>query len=864
VDAESQQTGESIVAGVRNLTEVEAAERARLLEVTGYVISLNLTDGSGNPGGTTFRSTTEVTFRCTEPGAQTFIEVAAAGLRSAVLNGSPVDTTDWSAEKGLTLTGLAADNTLIVDADFAYSASGQGMQRSVDPVDKEIYLYSQFETADAQRVFACFDQPDLKSVFTWHATVPAHWKVISNMPAATADDAGPGAKTVHFTPSARMSTYITALCAGPYHEVRDSHDGIDLGAYCRASMARYMDADELFLITKQGFDFFHEQFGVRYPLPKYDQLWVPDFNAGAMENFGCVVHAEAHYIFRSQVTDYEYEQRANTILHELAHMWFGDLVTMRWWNDLWLNESFAEWASHWCNTNATRFTDAWTTFLSVRKNWGYRQDQLSSTHPVYCEMPDLEAVEVNFDGITYAKGASVIKQLVAYVGLDSFLAGLRAYFAKHAWSNATFDDLLTELESASGRELRKFAAQWLETAQVNTLRPLVEIGPDGSYTSVVVRQEAPAAYPTLRTHRIGVGLYDLHGDRLVRRDLLEIDVSGERTEIPALAGVPAADVLLLNDDDLTYAKLRLDERSMATVVEHIAGFESSLARALCWAAAWDMTRDAELAARDYVALVRHGLPAERDINLSTATLRQAASTLTMYADPRWAPTGWAGLAETARTSLYAAEPGSGFQLAWARAFISAARSDAELALLRGWLEGTAVPAGLTIDTELRWSLLEALAAMGAATEEEIEAELSGDRTASGEREAALAHALIPTPENKARVWAELTAAEELPNWLHRSLLQGFQHPTQVALTAPYAPKFFEVVDAVWARSDSEPAQEFVMLAYPAYQISEETVALTDAWLATDGHPASLRRLVAEGRDGVLRALKAQAKDTPQP
>ena len=849
------------MAGVRNLTQVEAAERARLLEVTGYDIALDLTDGSGNPGDATFRSTTEVTFRCTEPGAQTFVEVAAASLRSAVLNGVPVDTSGWSAENGLTLTGLAAENSLIVDADFAYSASGQGLQRSVDPVDKETYLYSQFETADAQRVYACFDQPDLKSVFTWHATVPAHWKVISNMPADTQVPAGPGTKTVHFTPSVRMSTYITALCAGPYHEVRDEHDGIGLGAYCRASMAQYMDADDLFLVTKQGFDFFHEQFGVRYPLPKYDQLWVPDFNAGAMENFGCVTHAEAHYIFRSQVTDFEYEQRANTILHELAHMWFGDLVTMRWWNDLWLNESFAEWASHWCNTQATRFTDAWTTFLSVRKNWGYRQDQLSSTHPVYCEMPDLEAVEVNFDGITYAKGASVIKQLVAYVGLDSFLAGLRAYFRRHAWGNATFDDLLTELETASGRELRKFAAQWLETAQVNTLRPEIEIGADGAYTSVVVRQEAPAAYPTMRTHRIGVGLYDLRGDRLVRRDLLELDVTGERTEIPALTGVPAADVLLLNDDDLTYAKLRLDERSMATVVQHIAGFDSSLARALCWAAAWDMTRDAELAARDYVALVRSGLPAERDINLTTATLRQAGATLTMYADPEWAPEGWAGLADTARTALFAAEPGSGFQLGWARTFIGAARSDADLAMLRGWLDGTGTPPGLTIDTELRWSLLEALAAMGPATDEEIGEELDSDRTASGEREAALARALLPTVENKARVWTELTGDAELPNWLHRSLLQGFQHPTQVALTAPYAPKFFDAVGGVWARSDSEPAQEFVMLAYPAYQVTEETVRLTDEWLARDGHPASLRRLVAEGRDGVLRALKARAKDT---
>jgi aminopeptidase N len=844
-----------IVAGVRNLTQVEAAERARLLEVSGYDIALDLTDGSGNPGEQTFRSITEVRFRCTEPGAETFIEVAAAGIRSAVLNGEPVDASGWSAEKGLTLTGLAAENTLVVDADFAYSASGQGLQRSVDPVDGEVYLYSQFETADAQRVFACFDQPDLKSVFTWHAKVPAHWTVVSNMPVQRRDDDG-----VHFATSVRMSTYITAVCAGPYHEVRDSHDGIELGAYCRASMAQHLDADNLFLITKQGFDFFHEQFGVRYPLPKYDQLWVPDFNAGAMENFGCVTHAEAHYIFRSQVTDYEYEQRANTILHEMAHMWFGDLVTMRWWNDLWLNESFAEWASHWCNTGATRFTDAWTTFLSIRKNWGYRQDQLSSTHPVYCEMPDLEAVEVNFDGITYAKGASVIKQLVAYVGLDAFLAGLRAYFGKHAWGNATFDDLLTELESASGRELRKFAAQWLETAQVNTLRPRVEIGADGRYAGVVVQQEAPAAYPTLRTHRIGVGLYDLDGDRLVRRDRLELDVSGEQTEIAALSGVPAADVLLLNDDDLTYAKLRLDERSMATVVQHIAGFESSLARALCWAAAWDMLRDAELAARDYVALVCSGLPAERDINLTTATLRQAQTALTMYADPAWAPQGWAQLAATAKAGLAAAEPGSGFQLAWARAYLGSSRSHEDLAVLRGWLDGTGVPDGLTVDTELRWSLLAALAAQGAATDEEIGRELDGDRTASGEREAAYARALLPTLENKARVWARLTGGEDLPNWLHRSLLQGFQHSTQVELTAPYAAKFFEVVDEVWKRSDSEPAQEFVMMAYPAYQVREETVDATDAWLAGDGHNPSLRRLVAEGRDGVLRALKARRKD----
>ncbi|KXK59712.1 aminopeptidase N [Micromonospora rosaria] len=847
--------------GVRNLTQVEATERARLLDVTGYDIRLDLSTAVLAAEGRTFRSVTEVRFRCTEPGAGTFIEVAADAVRSATLNGTPVDLSDWSAEKGLTLTGLAAENVLVVDADFAYSSSGQGLHRTVDPVDGETYLYSQFETADAQRVYACFDQPDLKSVYTWQATVPAHWRVVSNMPVVREEVAGEQTKTVHFAESARMSTYITALCAGPYHEVRYTHDGLDLGYFCRASMAEHLDADELHLITTQGFDFFHEQFGVRYPLPKYDQLWVPDFNAGAMENFGCVTHAESHYIFRSQVTDFEYEQRANTVLHELAHMWFGNLVTMRWWNDLWLNESFAEWASHWCNTHATRFTDAWTTFLSLRKNWGYRQDQLSSTHPVYTEMPDLEAVEVNFDGITYAKGASVLKQLVAYVGIEPFLAGLRSYFGKHAWGNATFDDLLSELEAASGRELRKFAAQWLETAQVNTLRPEVTIADDGTYQQVLVRQEAPAGYPTLRTHRIGVGLYDLTDGRLVRRERLEVDAAGDRTELDVLRGRPAADVLLLNDDDLTYAKLRLDERSMATVVQHIAGFESSLARALCWAAAWDMVRDAELAARDYVALVLAGLPAETDINLVTATLRQAASTLTFYADPAWAPTGWAELARTAKVALAQAEPGSGFQLAWARGYLAAARSPEDLAVLRGWLEGRGAPEGLTVDTELRWSLLGALVANGAAGAAEIEAELARDRTASGEREAAYAHALVPTAENKAAVWAQLTGPEALPNWRNRALLQGLSHPAQVELTAPYRERYFAAVGQVWASRDSEPAQEFAQLAYPTYLVEEETVAATDAWLAGEGHPAPLRRLVAEGRDGVLRALKARARDT---
>ncbi|GAA1415206.1 aminopeptidase N [Catellatospora coxensis] len=847
------------MTGTRNLSQTEAADRARLLDVNSYDISLDLTDGAGNPGDGTFRSVTTVKFTATQPGAGTFIEVAASKVLRAELNGAALDTSAWTAETGLVLPQLAEQNTLVVEADFPFSQQGQGLHRAVDPADKEVYLYSQFETADAQKVFACFDQPDLKSVYTWHAVVPKHWKVVSNAPIGSVTTEGFG-KTVHFEQSARMSTYVTALCAGPYHEERTTHDGIDMGVYCRASMAEHLEADELFEITKQGFDFFQTQFGVRYPLPKYDQLWVPEFNAGAMENFGCVTHADASYIFRSEVTDFEREQRANTILHELAHMWFGDLVTMRWWDDLWLNESFAEWASHWCNAEATRFSDAWTTFLSLRKNWGYGQDQLSSTHPVYCDMPDVDAVEVNFDGITYAKGASVIKQLVAYVGIDAFVTGLRSYFKQHAWGNATFGDLLSALEAASGRELRDFAAAWLETAQVNTLRPVVEIAKDGTYRQVTVVQTAPESHPTLRPHHLAVGLYDLVDGSLVRRERIETDVAGAETVLAELAGKKAADVLLLNDDDLTYTKLRLDERSLATVVGNLSGFDSSLARALCWAAAWDMVRDAEMPARDYVALVTNALPGERDINLVTATLRQVQLVLTQYADPAWAPTGWAKLADTAKAALAVAEPGSGFQLAWSRAYISAARGSADLAVLQGWLTGTGVPEGITIAGELRWQLVQCLVANGGVDPSVIQAEHDADRTASGDIGAALAYALIPTPENKAAVWTELTGPTALANWRNRALIQGFQHPAQTELTAPYTPRFFAEVAGVWAARDSEPAQEFTVLAYPVLDVSPQTVSAAEAWLAEEGHPAPLRRLMAEGNDRVLRALKARAKD----
>ena len=557
-------------------------------------------------------------------------------MHEITLNGAKLDTFDAYKDNRIALGGLQADNELRVHAEMPYSHTGEGLHRFVDPVDQRVYLYSQFEVPDARRVYTTFEQPDLKSVFTFNVTAPAHWTVVSNAPTPEPEDLGDGKGLWRFPTTERMSTYITALVAGEYHRVDDVYDGkhgtIELGHFCRQSLAEHLDHEALNKITKQGFAFFEDAFDFPYPFGKYDQLYVPEYNMGAMENAGAVTYRD-EYLPRSRQTYSFYEQRANTVLHEMAHMWFGDLVTMKWWDDLWLNESFAEWASHHAMVQATEFTEAWTGFTNARKNWAYRQDQLPSTHPIAADNHDLEAVEVNFDGITYAKGASTLKQLVAWVGIDEFLVGLRDYFKAHAFSNSEFSDLLGSLEKTSGRELDSWAHEWLQTSGVNTLAPQFEVGEDGAYTSFGVAQTAAPEFPTLRRHRIGVGLYDLDGDHLVRRTSLEIDVQGDLTDVPELVGQRQPDLLLLNDGDLTYAKIRLDERSLATAVESIDKVDDSLARALLWGAAWDMTRDAEMTATDFVRLVLRGIGAETD---STAVERfptYAQLVVNYYSDP---------------------------------------------------------------------------------------------------------------------------------------------------------------------------------------------------------------------------------------
>jgi aminopeptidase N len=843
-----------------NLTRTDARARYELLEVTAYQVELDLTDGAGRPGDRTFRSRTTVRFRARQIGASTFVDLIADRIRAATLNATPLATSGYASETGLPLPALAQDNTLAVDADCMYSNTGEGLHRFVDPVDGGVYLYSQFETADAKRMYACFDQPDLKAPFSLTVTAPADWKVISNGRMTARFDGPGGAQVVQFNTTPPLSTYVTALVAGPYHEHLDIHDGIQLGIYCRASLAEYLDADAIVQITRLGFDWFHQAFGYRYPFDKFDQLFVPEFNAGAMENAGCVTIME-DYVFRSKVTQAEYERRAETMLHELAHMWFGDLVTMRWWDDLWLNESFATYVSVLCLSQATRWTSAWTTFANVEKAWAYRQDQLPSTHPIAADIPDLHAVEVNFDGITYAKGASVLKQLAAYVGVDAFLRAMRVYFRRYEYSNSTLADLLRTLEQESGRDLTTWSAQWLETAGINSLRAHFQLDGQGRYADFAVLQgpAEPGGGP-LRTHRLRIGRYALDGDTLARVGQIELDVTGERTDVAELIGVHQPDLLLVNDDDLTYAKVRLDERSMATVVERIADIDDGLARALCWSAAWDMTRDAEMPAPEYLRLAVGGALQELDIGVVQSIQARLRSALDRYADPAWAPEGWAQLTDLASTGMHTAAPGSDFQLAWTRTLAAAARTPEHIQVLQRLLDGSQSVAGLIVDTELRWSLLQGLVALGAAHESDIDLELERDYTASGQRRAATARALRPTAQAKAEAWRLVTTDVELPNAIVESMVGGFYHPAQHALTEPYLQRYFDSIGQIWAERPGEMARMLSVGLYPDV-ISDAALSTADAFLSRASVPPPLRRLVSEGRDDVQRALRARQRYT---
>ncbi|WP_248243031.1 aminopeptidase N [Microbacterium kunmingense] len=842
-----------------NLTRLEAQERRAVVDTDSYEVDLDLTRGAE-----IFGSRTVVRFRA-QAGGSTFIDLIARDVREITLNGRSIDPATAFADSRIALADLAEENELVIDADCLYTNTGEGLHRFVDPVDGEVYLYSQFEVPDSRRMFAVFEQPDLKATFRFTVTAPEAWEVVSNSPTPEPARHGDGTATWRFDPTPRISSYITALIAGPYEKTFSeltSASGrvIPLGVYARKSLWNHLDADYVFDKTRQGFAYFEEKFDYPYPFAKYDQLFVPEFNAGAMENAGAVTFTET-YVFRSKVTDAVRERRVVTILHELAHMWFGDLVTMKWWNDLWLNESFAEWASTIATAEATEWTEAWTTFNAMEKTWAYRQDQLPSTHPVVAEINDLEDVQVNFDGITYAKGGSVLKQLAAWVGIEAFFAGVAAYFKKHEWSNTELSDLLTELEATSGRELTTWSKKWLETAGVNTLSPVIDESPDGTIRRFAIIQTAPADYPTIRPHRLGVGFYTLQGDALVRTHAVELDVDGDRTEVPELAGLARPDLVLLNDADLAYAKIRLDERSLQTAIDHLSKISDPLARSLVWGAAWDQTRDAEASATDYVDLVLRNIASETESTTVRTTLAQLLLAANSYVAPEKRDDTRRRVAGHLWALAQNAAPGSDSQLQFVTAFAAAACTDEQWAAVKSLRDGDVVLKGLAVDTDLSWQLLVSLAAGGVASIGDIETALAADNTAKGGEFAAQARAALPFPEAKRAAWASLVDRDDLPNTVVRSASLGFVNPAGRDLLADYVQPYFDMLLPVWESRTYKIAEYLISGLYPAPLADVALRDATRAWLADHADaPAALRRMVQENLAGVERALAVQARD----
>ncbi len=839
------------------ITRSECSTRSRLLHVRSYDVTLDLTRGEQY-----FLSTSVIRFDCAEPGAGTYLDLIAPAVREIVLNGTPIDPEQACADGRIALAGLAARNEVRAVADCAYSGDGSGLFRAVDAADGAVHTYTNCEPADARKVYANFEQPDLKAEFTFHVIAPAHWTVLSNQPAPDPEPAGPGSAVWHFPATPRISTYLTAVVAGEYHLVRASHTTaagqvIPLGLACRASLAGHLEPEDMLAITRQGFGFYSALFQADYPFAKYDQVFVPEFSAGAMENAGCVTISE-QLLFRSKVTDMMYELRAMIILHEMAHMWFGDLVTMKWWDDLWLNESFAEFCAALASAEATRFTDAWATFSSGRKTWGYMQDQLPSTHPIAADVPTLSQAIANFDGISYAKGAAVLRQLVAYVGRANFFAAISAYLTEHAWGNATLTDLLRAVEASSGIELTEWSKAWLETAGPNTLRSDFEVDDNGAFTSFAVLQEAPERQPALRPHRVAIGLYNLVDGALVRTGRTEISIHAARTDVPELAGAEQPDLILLNDDDLGYAIVRFDPRSIRTLTASISHFADSLARAVCWSALIDMAQQAELSVPGFAAILVNGMEAEPSVSMLQILHMVLQQLLSLTADPQWVPDGKAELAAVGIRLLQAAEPGSDHQLAWAQFLSWTAITAEQLDLVAGLLDGSAEIPGLTIDTELRWAMLRRLASAGRAGDAGIDAELERDATNAGQRHAAACRAAIPDAAHKAAAWQLLTERDELGAEGVLEVARSFGQPEHASLLAPYTERYFAALPAIWSSRGEQFRAVLAQALFPYPAASPELLDQVDAFLAGHQDEPGLVRVVVERRDMVERALRSRA------
>lgn len=846
-----------------NLTRVEAEERKSIVQYPiHYSVDLDLTQGD-----TTFVSTSTIQFGA-KVGESTFLDLIADEVTSVTLNGESVEPGEVFADDRIALNNLRERNEVVVTAVCRYSTTGEGLHRSVDPSDGNVYLYSQFEVPDARRVYAVFDQPDLKAVFRFSVLAPCSWIVTSNMPVERTEDTdqmtldgtlgtkpAEHAKRWTFAPTPTMSSYLTAICAGPYaewHTTYQNEDGrtIPMAQYCRQALKDDFakDVDYLFDITKKGFAFYAKTWGVPYPYAKYDQIYVPEYNAGAMENIGMVTIRDS-YVFSSKVTDALAERRVVTVLHELAHMWFGDYVTMKWWNDLWLNESFAEFTSTLATAEATEWKDAWATFCSGEKSWALNQDQLSTTHPIVAPINDLNDTYVNFDGITYAKGASVLKQLVAYVGRSEFFEGINHYLYRHAYSNATLNDLLTELEGTSGRDLKTWSAQWLEQAGINTIATDLHTAQDGTISELTLHQFAPTDHPVLREHRLAVGFYneDEESGKVVRTDRIELDVDGEATTVTEAAGKPRPQFLLTNDDDLTYTKLRFDDESLAFATANLYRFDDALARAVIWLALWDMTRDGELAASDFIGTTLKLLSTETESTTFRYALACLSTTVWHYTDR----TKRAAIAQhTAQALLDLAKQapaGSDMQFQLISAYLTyGVEGDSAFAdTVRGLLSGSLVLEGLELDNNFRWSLVRALSSINAIDEADIQQELERKDTTENREFALAARAARATAEAKAWAWNEAIHDEVLTNAQLESVAGGFASTPSQELAEPYVKEYFDSAEWIWNHKTFHMAEALLEGLYPRYADPATLVELGDKWLASHADADNaLRRLIS--------------------
>ncbi|MFF0227534.1 aminopeptidase N [Streptomyces sp. NPDC004629] len=826
------------------LTRDEAHNRAQLLDVHRYTIELDLTTGDE-----TFDSRTAITFsvRADATNTDTFVEVKPAELRSVTLDGQPLDP-DSLDENRLPLKNLAAgEHELRVDARMRYSRTGEGMHRFTDPSDGETYVYTQLFMDDVQRVFAAFDQPDLKAVFELSVTAPESWTVLAN---GVTEHLGAGRWQAAPTPL--ISTYLVAVAAGPWHSVRTQHRGLPFGIHCRRSLAPHLDADaeEIIDVTRACFDRYHEKFEEPYPFDSYDQAFVPEFNAGAMENPGLVTFRD-EFVFRSAVTDTERQTRAMVIAHEMAHMWFGDLVTLKWWDDIWLNESFAEYMGYQTTAEATRFTDTWVDFGVARKGWGYNADQRPTTHPVAPEaVDDTAAALLNFDGISYAKGASALRQLVAWLGEKDFLAGINTHFARHRFGNATLADFIDSLATATERDVHAWADAWLRTTGVDTLTPAVTPAADGTCALTVERDGS-------RPHRITVGLYDhdlADEGRLVLRERVGLDVP--QTAPHPLGKRPA--LLLLNDGDLTYAKVRFDAESFDALRTGLSGLPDPLTRAVVWNALRDAVRDGELPPAAYLDAARAHLPHETDLALVEGVLAFATVHVAgRYVTPEDRPAALATLSSLCRDLIRRTEDGDspGLRLLAVRHFIDVAAHPDTIA---AWLADGIVPGGPELDPELRWRILGRLAVLGATDEPAIAAELERDPSATGQEGAARCRAALPDPEAKRAAWQAMFAADsgaELSNYLFIATARGFWQPEQADLVREYVPRYYPDAVAVAALRGPAIATAVGRWAFPAHAVDAENLALGAACLR-DGKPTTaLRRWLTDELDDLSRALR---------